>query len=85
MWSAGRQPSRRLLSIVLGAANENARANESQKLLNWGYTAYEAIKLFDAGQAVVTPGIWKGVAPSVRLGRPQAIVVAVPAGSRKPG
>ncbi|NCY26198.1 MAG: D-alanyl-D-alanine carboxypeptidase, partial [Alphaproteobacteria bacterium] len=30
--------SRRLLSIVLGAASENARANESQKLLNWGYT-----------------------------------------------
>ena len=78
---AGTDGSRRLLSIVLGAANENARANESQKLLNWGYTAYEAIKLFDAGQAVVTPGIWKGVAPSVRLGRPQAIVVAVPAGA----
>ena len=26
---------RRLLSIVLGASSENARANESQKLLNW--------------------------------------------------
>src|SRR2546427_8854887 len=29
--------SHRLISIVLGAASENARANESQKLLNWGY------------------------------------------------
>lgn len=71
---------RRLLSIVLGAANENARANESQKLLNWGYTAYEAVKLFDAGQAVVTPSVWKGRENTARLGRPEAIVVAVPAG-----
>ena len=71
---------RRLLSIVLGAASENARANESQKLLNWGYTAYEAVKLFDAGQPVVTPSVWKGKESTARLGRPEAIVVAVPAG-----
>jgi len=71
---------RRLLSIVLGAANENARANESQRLLNWGYTAYEAVKLFDAGQSVVTPSVWKGRENTARLGRPEAIVVAVPAG-----
>jgi D-alanyl-D-alanine carboxypeptidase (penicillin-binding protein 5/6) len=73
--------SRRLLSIVLGTASENARANESQKLLNWGYTAYEAVKLFDAGQAVVEPMVWKGSQRTVRLGRPQAVVVAVPAGT----
>ena len=47
--------TRRLLSVVLGAENENARANESQKLLNWGYAAFDAVKLFDANQAVVTP------------------------------
>jgi serine-type D-Ala-D-Ala carboxypeptidase (penicillin-binding protein 5/6) len=72
--------SRRLLSIVLGAESENARANESQKLLNWGYTAFEAVKLFDAGQAVVTPAIWKGTSPTVKLGRYQSVVVAVPNG-----
>lgn len=72
---------RRLLTVVLGASSENARANESQKLLNWGYTAYEGIKLFDANQAVVTPQVWKGTASTVRLGRPQPVVVAVPAGT----
>ena len=71
---------RRLLTIVLGAASENARANEAQKLLNWGYTTYEAVKLFDANQAVVSPAVWKGQRPEVKLGRTQAIVVAVPAG-----
>jgi len=72
--------SRRLLSVVLGADSENTRANESQKLLNWGYTAFEAVKLFDANQAVVTPAVWKGKLPTVALGQSQPIVVAVPAG-----
>lgn len=73
--------SRRLLSIVLGTASENARANESQKLLNWGYTAFEAVKLFDAGKPVATPAVWKGKNSTLPLGRPEAIVVTVPAGS----
>jgi D-alanyl-D-alanine carboxypeptidase (penicillin-binding protein 5/6) len=72
---------RRLLSIVLGASSENARATESQKLLNWGYSAFDAIKLFDANQAVVTPNVWKGRSSQVKLGRITPIVVAVPAGA----
>ena len=71
---------RRLLAIVLGAASENARAEEAQKLLNWGYAAFDGIKLFDAGQAVVTPAVFKGRAAQVGLGSRQAIVVAVPQG-----
>lgn len=73
--------SRRLMAIVLGTSSEVARANEAQKLLNWGYTAFEAVKLFDAGQAVATPAIWKGKASTVKLGRSTALVVAVPTGS----
>ena len=73
--------TRRLVSIVLGTSSENARANESQKLLNWGYTAFDAVKLFDAAQPVATPTVWKGQSNSVKMGRPEAIVVAVPAGS----
>jgi D-alanyl-D-alanine carboxypeptidase (penicillin-binding protein 5/6) len=73
--------ARRLLTVVLGATSENARANEAQKLLNWGYTAFEAIKLFDANQAVVTPQVWKGTQKTAKLGRTQAVVVAVPAGT----
>ena len=73
--------SRRLMAIVIGTSSEIARANEAQKLLNWGYTAFEAVKLFDAGQAVATPAIWKGKASTVKLGRADALVVAVPTGA----
>ena len=72
--------SRRLLSIVLGASSENARAQESQKLLNWGYAAFDTVKLFDANQPVVQVPVWKGRANQLPLGRPEPLVVAVPSG-----
>jgi D-alanyl-D-alanine carboxypeptidase (penicillin-binding protein 5/6) len=73
--------ARRLLSIVVGADSENARANESQKLLNWGYTAFDAVKLFDANQPVAMPPVWKGKENMLKLGSFRPLVVAVPAGS----
>ena len=72
---------RRLMAVVLGANSEIARANEAQKLLNWGYTAFDAVKLYEPGQAVATPAIWKGKASTVKLGRSDALVVAVPTGT----
>lgn len=78
--SAAASGNRRLLSVVLGAANENARANESQKLLNWGFSAFEPVKLFDADQAVFSADLWKGASNTVKIGRPTALVVSVPAG-----
>jgi serine-type D-Ala-D-Ala carboxypeptidase (penicillin-binding protein 5/6) len=74
-------PGRRVLAIVLGTTSESIRTDEAQKLLNWAYTAFEDIKLFDAEQAVVTPEIWKGSQRTVKLGRARALVVAVPAGT----
>jgi serine-type D-Ala-D-Ala carboxypeptidase (penicillin-binding protein 5/6) len=76
----GENGQRRLLSVLLGASSENVRATESQKLLNWGYTAYDAIRLTAAGQPLATPKIWKGKASVVKLGKEQGIVVSVPSG-----
>lgn len=72
---------RRLISIVLGASSENARANESQKLLNWGFTAFDAVQLYAAGQTVLAPAVWKGVDSEVKLGRVRPVVAVAPVGS----
>ena len=74
---------RRLLSVVLGASSSVARANESQKLLNWGYTAYRLTRLSDADKALVRPKIWKGASDQAQLGVAGGLVVAVPAGQSK--
>jgi D-alanyl-D-alanine carboxypeptidase (penicillin-binding protein 5/6) len=71
---------RRLLSVVLGTASMQARAAESQKLLNWGWLAWDTVRLFQAGQAIATVPVWKGVKPEARLGAPGALFVTVPKG-----
>lgn len=77
---SGAAGQRRLISVMLGAASENARAAESQKLLNWGYTAFEAVRLFAPGQPAATPAVWKGRSSTVPLGRPEGVVISVPSG-----
>ena len=71
---------RRLVSVVMGTASREARASESQKLLNWGWQAWDTLRLFEAGKAVATVPVWKGKSASARLGTPDAIYVTVPKG-----
>jgi D-alanyl-D-alanine carboxypeptidase (penicillin-binding protein 5/6) len=56
------------------------RANESQKLLNWGYTAFDAVRLFEADKPVTVAPVWKGKSNEARLGGSGALYVAVPKG-----
>jgi D-alanyl-D-alanine carboxypeptidase (penicillin-binding protein 5/6) len=72
--------NRRLLSVVLGTASKVARANESQKLLNWGFSAWDAVRLYADGQAAAEVPVWKGKAKTAKLGAAQALFVTVPRG-----
>jgi serine-type D-Ala-D-Ala carboxypeptidase (penicillin-binding protein 5/6) len=71
---------RRLISVVLGTASLEVRANESQKLLNWGFSAFDPVRLFEAGKPIVTPDVWKGKERQARLGAEGSVVIAVPRG-----
>lgn len=71
---------RRLLSVVLNTTSMEARATESQKLLNWGFTAFDALRLFEGGAPVATPQVWKGKANEAKLGAAGSVFVTVPRG-----
>ena len=71
---------RRLLSVVLNTTSMDARANESQKLLNWGYQAFDTVRLFDDGQPMVSPQVWKGTVAVAKLGAAGGVFVTVPKG-----
>ncbi|HEY1090799.1 MAG TPA: D-alanyl-D-alanine carboxypeptidase family protein, partial [Burkholderiaceae bacterium] len=71
---------RRLLSVVMGTASKIARADESQKLLNWGYSAFDALRLFDKDQTITKAQVWKGTSNEAKLGAAGAVFVAVPRG-----
>jgi len=71
---------RRLIAVVLGAASKEARAVEAQKLLNWGYSAWDAVKLFDARQPIAKADVWKGTKNVIELTTLAPVVVTVPRG-----
>jgi D-alanyl-D-alanine carboxypeptidase (penicillin-binding protein 5/6) len=71
---------RRLLSVVLNTTSKEARADESQKLLNWGYYAFETVRLFEAGKPVTTAPVWQGKTDKAALGASGAVFVTVPKG-----
>jgi len=72
---------RRLLAMVMGADSVQGRANEAQKLLNWGFTAFDDVRLVEAGKPVGAPvPVWKGSQAQVGLGSLEAVYVVVPKG-----
>ena len=77
---AGGAGKRRIMTVVLNTVSMEARAGESQKLLNWGFQAFDTVRLFDDGKAIVTPQVWKGTADVAKLGASGAIYVSVPRG-----
>jgi serine-type D-Ala-D-Ala carboxypeptidase (penicillin-binding protein 5/6) len=77
---AGGAGKRRIMTVVLNTVSMEARASESQKLLNWGFQAFDTVRLFDDGKPIVTPQVWKGTANVAKLGAAGAIYVSVPRG-----
>jgi len=79
--ATARRGPRRLISVVLGTASEEARARDSLNLLNWGFIGFDAVKLYDKGQAISQLKVFKGVQNVVSAGFAEDFVVSVPRGS----
>jgi D-alanyl-D-alanine carboxypeptidase (penicillin-binding protein 5/6) len=72
---------RRLISVLLGAASDNLRATESQKLLNYGFQYFETVRLYQKNQAVSNVRLWKGTENRVNVGFRDDLYLSVPKGS----
>ncbi len=72
---------RRLISVLIGAKSDQVRAQESLKLLNWGFQNFDTVKLYAKGQAIATPEIWKGTQANIKIGFDRDLYVTLPKGS----
>ncbi len=70
----------RLISVVLGTASEEARANASQALLNYGFRFFETHKLYDAGARLTEARVWKGEREQLPLGLARTLYITIPRG-----
>ncbi len=78
--ASARRDQRRLISVVLGAASDNLRAAESQKLLNYGFQSFEAVRLYQKNQPVAGVRLWKGAASTVNVGFRRDLTLSIPTG-----
>lgn len=72
----------RLISTVMGANSENARAQETQKLLNYGFRYYETHKLYSGGTALIDSPVWMGAIEKFPLGLSKDVIITIPRGQK---
>jgi len=78
--ASSKRGERRILSVLLGSTSEATRAQESQKLLNWGYQFFDSVKLHRAGETVKSLEVWKGSERAVKAGFTGDLLITIPKG-----
>ncbi|MCP1314483.1 MULTISPECIES: D-alanyl-D-alanine carboxypeptidase family protein [unclassified Halomonas] len=68
----------RLISVVMGTNSEEARAQETQKLLSYGFRFFETMKLYERGAVLATPRVWGGEANELRVGVDDEVYMTLP-------
>lgn len=78
--ASSHRDGRRVLSVVVGAKSEEARAVESAKLLNWGLQFFDTPKLYDANKPVQQIKLYKGKESTVPVGFLRDVYVTIDKG-----
>ncbi len=79
--ASGIRNGTRLVSVVMGAPTDAARANDSQALLNYGFRFFETHKLFSANQSLTQPRVWLGKYKTVDMGLQHDLYITIPTGT----
>jgi D-alanyl-D-alanine carboxypeptidase (penicillin-binding protein 5/6) len=76
--ASGKRDGQRLIAVVFGTDSEQARANETAKLLGYGFNFFDSKIFFKNGETVQSVGVWKGAARTVKLGVAADFAAALP-------
>lgn len=80
--SSAKRDDMRLISVVMGTKSEEARAKETQKLLNYGFRYYKTHQLYQPGESLTNTRVWGGAQDALELGLAAPVVVTIPRGSK---
>ncbi|KGK41439.1 D-alanyl-D-alanine carboxypeptidase [Nitrincola sp. A-D6] len=73
----------RLISVVMGSASEETRAQETQQLLAYTYRFFENTELYTAGQSISEQRIWGGAVDNLNLGVLESLSLTLPRGQKE--
>ena len=81
--ASAKKGSMRLLGVVLGTPSSNARTENMQRLLDYGFHFYDTDKLYQAGQMITRVTLWQGQRPQIALGLRHDLYLTLPKGALK--
>ncbi len=76
--ASAKRDDMRLISVVMGTSSEESRAQETQKLMSYGFRYFETVKLYDAGSVLNTPRVWGGESNQLSVGVDSDVMMTVP-------
>ena len=80
MIATAQRNERRLIAVVIDAGSEGGRAAEAQRLLNYGFEAFDTLKVYARGQPVHQLPVWKGSSAQLQAGLTDDYYVSIPKG-----
>ncbi|CAM5528259.1 D-alanyl-D-alanine carboxypeptidase family protein [Eoetvoesiella caeni] len=78
--STALRDGRRVVSVLVGAVSDSARAENSLKLLNWSFQNFDTVKVLDSTKPLVQARVWQGQQETVGLGQSKPVWLTVPRG-----
>lgn len=78
--ASSKRGNSRLISVILGAANEAMRATESQRLLNYGFQFFESTLVYKQSQTINKLRVYKGQQETVPVTLNQDFYLTLPKG-----
>ncbi|MDN5836695.1 MAG: D-alanyl-D-alanine carboxypeptidase [Nitrosospira sp.] len=78
--TSAKRGERRLISVVMGTASDNARTMESQRLLNHGFQFYDTVHLYRKEHEVAAIPLWKGAQNKLKTGFDHDVYFSLPKG-----
>lgn len=79
---SAKQGDRRIIFVISGLNSSQARATESERIVNWAFRQFVEKKLAPKGHRIAQADVWLGDAPRVGLIAPKDLSLLVPALSK---
>ena len=79
--ASAKRDNTRLVAVVLGTKSDQARTQETQKLLSYGFRYYETKKLYSAGDVLNTERLWFGTQESIAMALGEDLYLTIPRGN----
>lgn len=76
--ATARRDGRRVIAVFNGWPSMRARAEESERMIDWAFREFQTYRLFTAGQEVDRADVWLGQKPGMPLLAAQDVAITMP-------